>query len=150
MEFSDTQVRGADLSVSLSNIIGLDDVVLSVEGSVLNRFSKISIDAEEAGGKPNTLGWSGRLNFDYDGFFVKGEYVDLGKKLVAYTPKRGNAQLVEMGSKNTGESTGKRVSHVPWNFRSTWLTVYHRPSIVFPVFIAKQASRLCYTNKQER
>ena len=73
MEFSDTQVRGADLSVSLSNLIGLDDVVLSVEGSVLNRCSKISIDAEEAGGKPNTLGWSGRLNFDYDGFFVKGE-----------------------------------------------------------------------------
>ena len=51
MEFSDTQVRGADLSVSLANIIGLDDIVLSVEGSVLNRYSRISIDAEEAGGK---------------------------------------------------------------------------------------------------
>ena len=38
-------------------------------------------------------------------------------------------------TKNTGVSTRKRVSHVPWNFRSTWLTVYHRPSIVFPVFI---------------
>ena len=112
MEFSDTQVRGADLSVSLSNLIGLDDVVLSVEGSVLNRYSKISIDAEEAGGKPNTLGWSGRLNFDYDGFFVKGEYVDLGKKLVAYTPKRGNAQLVEVGYNARGLGvtlTGRRL-----------------------------------------
>lgn len=112
MEFSDTQVRGADLSVSLSNLIGLDDVVLSVEGSVLNRYSKISIDAEEAGGKPNTLGWSGRLNFDYDGFFVKGEYVDLGKKLVAYTPKRGNAQLVELGYNARGLGvtlTGRRL-----------------------------------------
>ena len=27
------------------------------------------------------------------------------------------------------------MSHVPWNFRSTWLTVCHRLSIVFPVFI---------------
>ena len=27
------------------------------------------------------------------------------------------------------------MNHVPWNFRSTWLTVCHRPSIVFPVFI---------------
>ncbi len=112
MEFSDTQVRGADLSVSLANIIGLDDIVLSVEGSVLNRYSRISIDAEEAGGKPNTYGWSGRLNFDYDGFFVKGEYVDLGKKLVALTPKRGNAQLVELGYNGRGLGvtlTGRRL-----------------------------------------
>lgn len=112
MEFSDTQVRGADLSVSLANIIGLDDIVLSVEGSVLNRYSKISIDAEEAGGKPNTYGWSGRLNFDYDGFFLKGEYVDLGKKLVALTPKRGNAQLVELGYNARGLGvtlTGRRL-----------------------------------------
>ena len=28
-------------------------------------------------------------------------------------------------TKNTGVSTRKRVSHVPWNFRSTWLTVCH-------------------------
>ena len=38
-------------------------------------------------------------------------------------------------TKNTGVSTRKRVSHVPWNFRSTWLTVCYRQSIVFPVFI---------------
>ena len=38
-------------------------------------------------------------------------------------------------TKNTGKSRGKRVSHVPWNFRSTWLTVCYRQSIVFPVFI---------------
>ena len=38
-------------------------------------------------------------------------------------------------TKNTGVSTRKRVSHVPWNFRSTWITVCYRQSIVFPVFI---------------
>ncbi len=112
MEFSDTQVRGADLSVSLANIIGWDNIVLAVEGSVLNRYAKISIDAGEAGGKPNSYGWSGRLNFDYDGFFVKGEYVDLGKKLVAFEPKRGNAQLVEFGYNGRGlgvTATGRRL-----------------------------------------
>ena len=32
-------------------------------------------------------------------------------------------------TKNTGVSTRKRVGHVPWNFRSTWLTVCYRQSI---------------------
>ncbi len=112
MEFSDTQVRGADLSVSLANIIGWDGIVLSAEGSVLNKYSEISITAEEAGGKPNSLGWSGRLNFDVDGFFVKSEYVDLGQKLVAMQEKRGNAQLVETGYNGRGLGvtlTGRRL-----------------------------------------
>ena len=72
MSFSDTQVRGADLSVSLSNLLSLDNIVLSVEGSLLNRYEAISISAEEAGGKPNSLGYSGRVNFDWNGFFFKG------------------------------------------------------------------------------
>lgn len=112
MDVSDTQVRGADLSVSLSRIIGWDDILLSVEGSVLNRFEKISIDAEEAGGKPNSVGFSGRVNFDWDGLFVKGEYVDLGEKLVNLTPKRGNAQLLELGYNGRGLGvtlTGRRL-----------------------------------------
>ncbi len=112
MEFSDTQVRGADLSVSLANIIGLDNVLLSLEGSVLNRYAKISLDAEEAGGKPNSFGWSGRLNFDYSGFFLKSEYVDLGHKLISYQKKRGNAQLIEAGYNGRGLGvtlTGRRL-----------------------------------------
>ncbi len=112
MEFTDTQIRGADLSISLANLIGIDDVVLSLEGSVLNRYARISIDAEEAGGKPNSLGWSGRLNFDYSGFFLKGEYVDLGHKLVAFQKKRGNAQLIEAGYNGRGLGvtvTGRRL-----------------------------------------
>ena len=121
MEFSDTQVRGADLSVSLSRLIGLDDIVLSVEGSVLNRYAKIGLAAEEAGGKPNTLGFSGRVNFDMNGFFVKGEYVDLGKKLVAMTPKHGNAQLVELGYNGRGLGvtfTGRRLEWMGQNISS--------------------------------
>ena len=112
MSLSDTQVRGADLSVSLSNIIGLDDIVLSVEGSLLNRYEAISISAEEAGGKPSSLGYSGRVNFDWNGFFVKGEYVDAGQKLIGLTPKRGNAELVELGYNGRGLGvtvTGRRL-----------------------------------------
>jgi hypothetical protein len=122
MELSDTQLRGADLSVSLSNIIGWNDILLSVEGSVLNRFEKISIDAEEAGGKASTVGYSGRINFDYDGFFVKGEYVDLGKKLVAIQLKRGNAQLVELGYNGKGLGvtfTGRRLEWMGQNISSS-------------------------------
>ncbi len=112
MTFSDTQVRGADLSVSLANIIGIDNLVLALEGSVLNRYEEIGISAEEAGGKPNSLGWSGRLNFDYAGFFLKGEYVDMGERLIDYKKKRGNAQLVELGYNGKGLGvtlTGRRL-----------------------------------------
>jgi hypothetical protein len=115
MELSDTQLRGADLSVSLSNIIGWNDVLLSVEGSVLNRYEKISIDAEEVGAKASTVGYSARVNFDWDGFFVKGEYVDLGKKVVSSSLKRGNAQLLEMGYNKRGLGvtlTGRRLEYM--------------------------------------
>ena len=122
MEFSDTRLRGADLSVSLSNIIGWDSVVFSVEGSVLSKYSQISLAAEEAGGKPTSTGWSGRVNFDYDGFFVKGEYVDLGEKLVALQKKHGNAQLVEFGYNGRGlgvTMTGRRLEWMGQNITST-------------------------------
>lgn len=119
MDFSsETQVRGADLSVSLARIIGLDDVVLSVEGSVLNKYHAIGIAEEEAGGSANSYGWSGRVNFDKDGYFIKGEYVDLGKKLVALQTKRGNAQLVEMGYNGRGLGvtlTGRRLEWMGQN-----------------------------------
>ena len=121
MDFTATQVRGADLSVSLANIIGWDDIVLSLEGSFLNKYSKLSITEEEVGGNPNSYGWSGRLNFDIDGFFLKGEYVDAGRKLVSLAPKRGNAQLVEMGYNGRGLGvtlTGRRLEWMAQNILS--------------------------------
>lgn len=114
MTFSDTQVRGADLSVSLADIVGLDDVLLSVEGSFLNRYEKISIDQEEAGGSSNQYGWSGRVNFDKDGFFFKGEYVNGGKKLINKTPKRGNAQLLEFGYNRRGLGVNVTARRLEW------------------------------------
>ena len=117
MGFSDTQVRGADLSVSLADIIGLDQFVLALEGSVLNKYYEVDRTELENGAKHNTYGWSGRLNFDWNGFFLKGEYVDLGQKYEAafMESKRGNAQLVDLGYNARGLGitfTGRRVEYM--------------------------------------
>ncbi len=107
MEFSETQVRGADVHFSISDLCGWGSTSLSLEGSVLNRYEEISIDLEEEGGTPSTVGYSGRINFEHNAFYVKAEYVDAGKKYYTnpnvgtdgniYLEKDGNAQLVELG-----------------------------------------------------
>jgi hypothetical protein len=117
MEISNTQVRGADLSVSLADIIGLDQFVLSLEGSLLNKYEEVGRTAEENGAKPNTYGWSGRMNFDWNGLFLKGEYVDLGQKYVSQLGemKHGNAQLVDLGYNARGLGltiTGRRLEYM--------------------------------------
>ncbi len=106
MEFSETQVRGADLSVSLSNIIGWENTSLAVEGSVLNRYWEVPSAVVESGGKDYSIGYSGRINMEHNGFSARLEYVDAGDKYFQnpvigaaneYLVKRGNAQLVELG-----------------------------------------------------
>ena len=117
MEFSDTQVRGADLSVSIADLIGLDQFVLALEGSVLNKYEEASRSAAQNGAKNNTYGWSGRVNYDRNCLFLKGEYDDLGQKYI--TPlkenKRGNAQLVDIGYNARGLGltfTGRRLEYM--------------------------------------
>ena len=80
MKFSDTQVKGADASFAISNLVGWQRVYLAVEGSVLDRYEKLSAAQEAEQLNPNRLGYSARLNFDIDGFFLKGEYVNSGTK----------------------------------------------------------------------
>ena len=116
---TDVNVAGADLSISLSNLLGMDDVALSLEGSVLNKHEAVS-DALKAVGCPeNTIGWSGRVNFDKDGFFAKGEYVDAGKLPVGAAMngrlEHGNAQLLELGYNGRGLGltvTGRRLDRM--------------------------------------
>jgi hypothetical protein len=110
-------VAGADLSVSLSDIFSMDKTSLSVEGSVLNKHEAVSDLYAERGYRPNMFGWSGRVNFDYDGFFAKGEYVDAGKQMLAANrpPVKGNAQLIELGYNGRGLGvtvTGRRMQQV--------------------------------------
>lgn len=124
MKFSDTQVRGADLSLVLSDAVGLDNTYIAVEGSVLDRYEALDIDRAADGCKPNTLGWSGRLNLESHGFFFKGEYVDAGEKYYyntsyagegqMYHRKRGNAQLVETGYNGKGLGVNVSLRRLEW------------------------------------
>ena len=119
MDFSDTQVRGVDVSFSLSDLLRWQNSSLSIEGGALNRYEKINIDLKEEGGKPYSNGFSGRVNFERFGFTAKGEYVDGGNKYYnfihddkLYVKKRANAQLLELGYSGNGlgiNLTGRRL-----------------------------------------
>lgn len=112
MEFSETQVRGADLSFSLAELLKWNNTSLSLEGSVLSRYEKITQDLIDEGGKPNSEGYSGRIYFERSGFSLKAEYVDAGKKYAIdpevspdkdiYLQKNGSAQLLELGYNRNG------------------------------------------------
>ena len=124
MSFSDTQVRGADLSLSLSNAIGMKAVSLALEGSVLNRYQALGTDQSLDGCKSGTTGYSARLNLEASGFFFKGEYVDAGQKYFynfdyagegqMYFKKRGNAQLIETGYNGYGLGVSLSLRRLEW------------------------------------
>lgn len=103
---TNTWLGGADASVSLADIIGMDDMLLSVEGSFLAKHEMDSYN----------LGWSARANFDYEGYYVRGEYVDVGMQKVGFfDPTRGNAQLIEFGYNGNGlglSVTGRRLERM--------------------------------------
>lgn len=125
MEFSDTQVRGGDISFAISELAKWDGTYLALEGSVLNRFEDIPVDLEDEGGKPGSTGYSGRINFEHgSGFFLKAEYVDGGQKYYSnpdfasdgkmHLQKRGNAQLVELGYNNHGLGVNFTARRLEW------------------------------------
>lgn len=90
-ERSENWVYGADLSVSLSDILGWNNGILSVEGSYVGRYDtdikefNLEIWSDDwtevlgyenkFDGKQNLNMLSGRVNFDYSGFTFRGEYV---------------------------------------------------------------------------
>ena len=124
---TDANIAAADVSVSLSDIIGWDNASLSVEGSVLNKHEKLSEALIASGLKANNISWSGRANFEYDGFYAKAEYVDAGKQLinVFFDAEKGNAQLVELGynSRGLGVSfTGRRLHRMTQQIYTSNLT----------------------------
>ena len=120
---TDVHVAGADLSVSLSSLLGMDNVSLAVEGSVLNKHEAAPEELIALGYKSDIFGWSGRVNLDYDGFFFKGEYVDAGRQILTRElalnrgrkPDNANAQLVEFGYNGNGLGltfTGRRMERM--------------------------------------
>ena len=109
----ETAVAGADLSIDLLPLFGREsEHSFVVEGSVVDRFTSgvednIAILASAGGFEvpSQVLSWSGRLQYSYGGFSLKGEYVGKGNDFYtehlrhskqAYRLKGGNAQLVEL------------------------------------------------------
>lgn len=114
---SNVNVTGADVSVSLSNLIGWEMVSLSLEGSLINKHEALSEQLTNRGCRVNNVGWSGRANLEVDGFYAKMEYVDAGRQLVnVFTDaEKANAQLVELGynARGLGVSfTGRRLQRM--------------------------------------
>ncbi|MBP3550916.1 MAG: hypothetical protein J6J57_04635 [Alistipes sp.] len=122
-EYSNTWVRGADLSVSIAEIIKAPAITFNIEGSFVNRYQDLSQAPEELliidmatadqetgeggitflesyGIKPNLNMYSGRLNFGWNGLTVRGEYVGKGNDFVDIshtTTHKGWAALGEVG-----------------------------------------------------
>ena len=110
-EYSKSWVRGADLSVSLAEIMKASAITFNIEGSYVNRYQKLSnlpdnlgwIDQDflnECGVKPNVNMYSGRLNFGWNGLTVRGEYVGKSGDITSLDDlraKKGWAALGEVG-----------------------------------------------------
>ena len=124
MKFSGTQVKGADLSFVVSNLVGWNNTYLALEGSVMDRYEALDDDMRQDGCMPNCTGWSGRVNLESNGFFFKGEYVDAGTKYFydlnyagsgqMYHRKKGNAQLIETGYNARGLGVNMTLRRLEW------------------------------------
>ena len=108
-----TAVAGGDLSLDLLPLFGAESShSIVLEGSVVDKFTShveenIAFLASSAGFEvpKQVLSWSGRLQYSYGGFSLKGEYVGKGPDFhtehlrharEAYRLQGGNAQLVEL------------------------------------------------------
>lgn len=111
-QYARSTVGGADLSVSLSDIIGSEELMMSIEGSYVNRRERL--DRELNGmnygtdyfpyfelTSPDLNMYSARLNLDYKGFTLRGEYAGKGKDIssgaVLGKAAKGSAVLAELG-----------------------------------------------------
>ena len=111
---TDVCVAAADASFSFSEAFGWDALSMALEASVLYKHENLLEVPAYMGCKDNSIGWSGRLNLESDGFYFKGEYVDAGMQYVNpfTSAERGDAQLIEMGYNRKGlglSVTGRRV-----------------------------------------
>ena len=111
---TDVHVAAADAAFSLSESLGWEGLSLALEGSVLYRHENLSEMAAIRGCKSDNVGWSGRVNMEFDGLYFKGEYVDAGIQYINqyFDAEKGNAQLLELGYNARGlgiSLTGRRL-----------------------------------------
>ncbi|MBR2351920.1 MAG: hypothetical protein IKA70_03155 [Alistipes sp.] len=118
-DYSKTWVRGADLVVSLADIMDAPAVNFTLEGSYVNRYQNLNqapewmqevdpstIDPETGEGlnylqmegiSPNLNMYSGRVNFGWQGLTVSGEYVHKSKDFFSTGATKGWAAIAELG-----------------------------------------------------
>ena len=113
----DVVIAAADASVSISDCFIWNDISLSLEGSVLYKHEELMAMPMSKGCKEDNIGWSGRLNAGFDGFYLKGEYVGAGVQYInPFTDaQRGDAQLLELGYNKRGlgvSLTGRRLFRI--------------------------------------
>lgn len=122
-EWSKTLIGGADVSLSLSNLLGWESATVAVEGSVLGRRGAVEPKAVAAGVDVSQLnvGYSGRLNVESGGFVARAEWVDAGRNYFAtsiapngYFVKNSNAQLVDLGYSGGGLGVNLSVRRLEW------------------------------------
>lgn len=130
-EYADSWVRGLDLSLSVSDVFAWEKLLLSLEGSYVNRYEELdkddNIDFSEFGlTSPNLNMYSGRLNAGYKGLSLRGEYVTKGDNDLssAFAGKavEGNAWLGELGYNHNRLgmlATFRRLEHM-----GTMLSIY--------------------------
>ena len=104
---SKSTVWGGDLSLSISDMAGWYDGVVALEGSYVGRYQKDAavnypVEGGMFKGVDNDLLHmvSGRLNFEYAGFSLRGEYVSKLNEDI-YNPTKdaakGNAITLDLG-----------------------------------------------------
>lgn len=104
-DYAESWVRALDLRLSMNDVFNWNAVTLSLEGSYVNRYEALDkdemIDFGQRGlTSPNLNMWSGRLNFDWNGLSLRGEYVTKSKDLtsaIAAKAVSGNAVYGEIG-----------------------------------------------------
>ncbi|MFI3298513.1 MAG: DUF6029 family protein [Rikenellaceae bacterium] len=116
-DYTSTQIFGGDASLSVSNLLfPTSEHSLSIEGSGLYRLEDglpdgmlwINEGPDALGLENDLFSYSARLNYQWRGLSLKGEYVGKGKDLYLnnsnyeYELKSGNAQLVEVNYSQSG------------------------------------------------
>lgn len=98
---SKTAIWGADLSLSISDMAGWYDGMASIEASYVGRNQDVAPEYLLKGVDCNVLNMvSGRVNFEYAGFSLRGEYAqklndDIYNPM--YNAAKGNAVTLDLG-----------------------------------------------------
>lgn len=133
-QYARSTVGGADISLSLSDMFGSEELMLSIEGSYINRRERtdrkikdLYIDLVDPSGEvsstmyilqdiyglktPHLNMYSARMNLDYKGFSLRGEYAGKSNDVIVGSvysdvhtmlghtdlTKAGSAALIELG-----------------------------------------------------